>query len=384
MRQPSQALILNQQPKTWPEHPLLTRYKREYIDFHQITPKEWRNRLRILSVFRQQLADNGRDFADMTGADLLAYAGGRLDDGRHINTVRFEMNRVRWFANWLYGIGVLSAEQILSVRGVKNPRGSTGKARPRPYSRDDLDRFYAALEAKYPTMDHRVEVASGSIHLGRYSVERWVLTGHGWPRVRRHGNRLQIEAVVALALHCALRAGEIWALDTNGVDPDLRYLVVSAKRSDPNERLREVPYTTHARDAVQAWLDFRALLNLRHKKTWLAFGPRGETQPMTRKQMYQLLPTYVGEGWELHRFRHTAATERLRAGADIEIISQWLGHANTQMTLGYLDIVKSDIARVMKRTEAAFEERVLPRTHDDQQETNDGDDTTPEVSNRAA
>lgn len=344
-----------------PIHPLVERYKREYIDYHQLTHQEWDNRRRILHVFGEML--DGRDITEMTGADLQAYGGARLQAGRHVNTVRFEMNRIRWFASWLYANRLMDPNQLLEIRAIRNPRGSTGKAIPRPYNREALDRFYATVDARWPLIATTPKRTNGLLNLNVRSVDRWVATGQGWLYVRRHAVHLQIEAITALALHCALRANEIYTLPLRQLTANPAFLVVKAKRSDNREKTREVPFTAPARDAVERWLDCRYKLSPRHKQPWMRLSNSSSgNDPMTKHNFYTFLTRTVGPEWHLHRFRHTAATERLRAGADIEIVQQWLGHSSIQMTLGYLEIVREDVAKGMAATEADFQQRVMRHT----------------------
>lgn len=61
----------------------------------------------------------------------------------------------------------------------------------------------------------------------------------------------------------------------------------------------------------------------------------------------------VGE-YELHRFRHTCATERLRAGMALEVLQRFLGHADIAQTLVYTKIVNDDIHRAALKTEPSF------------------------------
>jgi site-specific recombinase XerD len=68
---------------------------------------------------------------------------------------------------------------------------------------------------------------------------------------------------------------------------------------------------------------------------------------------FMSIPTHVG-AWHYHRFRHTAATEWLRAGVPLEHVSKLLGHANLTQTLVYAELVREDVARDVRRAEADF------------------------------
>jgi integrase/recombinase XerD len=51
-----------------------------------------------------------------------------------------------------------------------------------------------------------------------------------------------------------------------------------------------------------------------------------------------------------HTFRHTLATEMLKAGADLRHIQEMLGHGNLHTTQRYLHIVKAELKKVHGRT----------------------------------
>jgi integrase/recombinase XerD len=51
-----------------------------------------------------------------------------------------------------------------------------------------------------------------------------------------------------------------------------------------------------------------------------------------------------------HSFRHTLASEMLRAGADLRHIQELLGHGNLTTTQRYLHVVKADLKKVHGRT----------------------------------
>jgi integrase len=133
-------------------------------------------------------------------------------------------------------------------------------------------------------------------------------------------------------------------------------------KADPNTgepKIRAVPFTETARERVKAWLDFRELMRPDHGRTWLrCLGPLDYADPMAFDRFQTLLSSVVGPGWTLHRFRHTFATERLRAGTPLEIVSETLGHASLQQTLAYAQILRHDLTREMHKTESRFLEAI--------------------------
>ena len=80
---------------------------------------------------------------------------------------------------------------------------------------------------------------------------------------------------------------------------------------------------------------------------------------LSRVQMLRLMSSF-GD-WELHRLRHTCATERLRAGMPLEDLKEFLGHANIQMTLRYTKLVREDIHKSAARIDADFQSAIRPK-----------------------
>jgi site-specific recombinase XerD len=65
-----------------------------------------------------------------------------------------------------------------------------------------------------------------------------------------------------------------------------------------------------------------------------------------------------GDRWRWHRFRHTAATEWLRAGVPLERVRYFMGHASIEQTLAYAEILKEDIAESFSKAQPGFSERL--------------------------
>jgi site-specific recombinase XerD len=325
---------------------LIEDFEREYQRYHGITPKRAREQRALLSQLESRLSGTldtatADDFASLL-ADLVA-------SGLHVNTVRKKANMVRPFFSWMFAKGLITGDAYMRLKAVKDPRGATGNSKPRPYKRKELDQFFAAVEERLPLLPERGP--------GSQLIKGW-LAGKGtpWFKIGKHAMRLQIDAIVALALHCGLRRAEIYQLKPDDLHYDNEYIVVVGKGG----KVREVPFTEAARAAVQRWLDFRSsVIRPSCEETWLSCrGPYTYNQPMTFLRLEELLKRAVGPGWELHRFRHTFATERLRAGTPLEIVSLALGHATLEQTRAYAEIVRSDISRELAKTEGAFAERV--------------------------
>ena len=132
------------------------------------------------------------------------------------------------------------------------------------------------------------------------------------------------------------------------------------------DKMREVPYTEAARRKVQRWLDMRVRIGVPHDSPWIVAVSNVADgvwlRPMSFVRFGELLTT-VGD-WQLHRFRHTSATNWLRAGVSLEMVSRYLGHANITQTLAYAELVRDDIQTAVERNESRFT-RLIGEDDDD-------------------
>jgi site-specific recombinase XerD len=332
---------------------LVERFRREYQLYHRISAERARQQRRLLIDFGDFI--EAPALTGATGDDLQAFAGELLATGLHVNTVRKKLNMLRPFYSWAYAVGLVGGEQYFRLKLVKNPRGATGQSEPKPYTRKELTAFWAKLDETMPLVPERGDRSQ--------AIKRWLRGTGPWRKVWRHAMHLQIEAAVRLALDMGLRRHEIFALGVNDLHYDNEYVVVHGK-ADPKtgeKKIRQVPFTAEAREAVKSWLEFRALIRPKHDRAWLRLWGPGYDTPMSWERFRKLLTGYVGAGWRWHRFRHTAGTEWLRAGMPLEKVSKLLGHGNIMQTLGYAEILKGDVAADMAKYEPQFAEAVSNR-----------------------
>lgn len=325
----------------------------EYQKFHGISDARARRQLKELRTFA---AFAGKDSPELCDAqDFRRYLSHLVDRGLHVNTVRKRGNFIRPFYTWCFQAEVITGDKLMAVRNVANPNGSTNQGEPKPYSRKELRAFWNELASAWPKVDAKW-------------WKRWRSGQSRYKRIATHAMRLQVDAIVALALDCGLRLAEIYNVSIEDIHPDNEYVVVRQRheRANGKDHRREVPYTDDARAAVNAWLELRTELDPPHERVWLSlthFGPEGVwLQPLSEKRMRSLLLT-IGD-WQLHRFRHTCATNWLRSGMDLEVVSRFLGHSNIKQTLRYAAIIRDDIQRQVTRSEASF--RQMTGRHDEQ------------------
>jgi integrase len=329
---------------------LLTRFEAEHMDSNSISPGRRAEQFLVLRRYAAQL--NGRSLVEGGPADVLNFLGSEMK-ARDLapNTARKYHGMIRAFNSWAYSVGLIAPMEYGALKAVPNPRGSQAQCQPKPYTPAEIREFYTTLDVRYPLLP---EYGTGSKRLRRY----YKGTAPFNRRIWRHARRLQFEAQVSLCLETGLRRSEMFRLTI----PQMHYdnegvIVVSAKSQPGQHREREVPYTNHSRVVIQDWLEFRTTLCLDHDKPWLALHENGggHLVPLGYGQLAEALAVF-GDKWTWHRFRHTFATERLRAGMPIEQLRLMLGHGNLEQTLAYAQILRPDVQKEAERTEQAFAE----------------------------
>lgn len=336
---------------------LIERFEVEYQEYHQISKSrryDQINELRRLERFMSP-----KPISELSAEELQRFLAGEASRRELApNSVRKVRMCIISFMSWAFEAEVISGDRLLRLRSVRDPNGASSRTDPKPYSAKELKEFWREFDETFPEVDEKWWYWWG---LGRSS----------YLRIESEVRRRQLEAIIALALQCGLRLSEIYNLSLDDLHPDNAYVVVKQRgRVATNKnRFREVPYTESAREIVRRWLEVRGKLGVTHKRPWIkgfAKKKRSEKEewldPMPERHFNELLK-YVGgryrkknkPNWRLHRLRHTSATNWLRAGMNIEVVSEHLGHSNIQQTLGYAELVKEDLQRAVETNEAKFQ-----------------------------
>lgn len=326
--------------------PVAERFAADYFIVQGLTEGRQRDVRAALRSLEQYAGAPAETLDDQVVRDWVT---AQVASGLHVNTVRKRLHAVKPFYKWCWQRHVIDADRYMRIKDVSPPRGSTNNATPRPYRAKDVHRFWTELDARWPLTTDRM-------------LSRWERGLSRWPRVWQHAMNLQVHAIASLALFGGLRATEIRLADVDDIHPDNDFIVVRGK-SPFGERqgYREVPYTEAGRRMVGEWLAFRAKINPAHDSPWLVLTPTATQRsiipshpfnPISEDGFKKLMPA-IG-AWELHRFRHTCATEWLRAGVDLELVSKLLGHASLQQTLCYAKLVPNDVARGIRKAEGEF------------------------------
>lgn len=313
-----------------------------YHEYNDISEQRRKMQLRVLREFERRLPG---PVADVTADQLQAFMASLVANGLHPNTVRQYLNAIRPLLTWMWNRKLISADTLLELRAVRAPRGATGESKPRPYTRKELARFWGELERAYP---RRPDIDK--------FVKRWRNGTSKWNRVQAHAKRLQIEAIIALALYGGLRRDEIFNLALEELDPGNEYIVVRSARKNPSaeQRVRGVPWMSEdMKAAVERWLEFRELLAPAHDRPWLSLHQSHRLKAMRHRQ-FEMLMRNIGRGWEYHRMRHTAITTMVRAGVPIERVMKIAGHARLQQTMAYTKIEHGDVVLAARRVQGIY------------------------------
>ncbi len=320
---------------------VLARFEKGYQRYNGLTEERIRRQRRTLVQFEEFA---GKPLIDCDSDVFASWLASLVEEGLHVNTVRKKGNEVRPFFGWAYGAKLIDGERYMAIRSVKNPKGATGRSTPKPYSAKELKLWRKELNDRLPFHSD-------------FKLGYWRTGRAKFRRVAVHFQRVQVEAIVGLALHCGLRRSEIRALSIDDMHPENEYIVV---REGKGGKYREVPHTKRSRELVQAWLEHREELKPDHSDPWLSLSanePEGYwLKPMNVKR-YEKIVSQVGN-WQLHRFRHTCGTNWLRAGMRLELVQKLLGHATLEQTLAYAELVKGDVQKAMAECEDGFEGQI--------------------------
>jgi integrase len=331
---------------------VLVRFEAEHMAPNSMSALRRAEQLKLLRRLASQL---DHPLHELTGADVQSFMGAEITRGLAPNTVRKEHGMIRAFNTWATGASLISPERSAQLKSVRNPRGSTGRSTPKPYKPAEIKRLREQLAERYPALPSHGQ--------GKYALHRWTsgkrttLRRHLW----LHATRVQLECQIALALELGLRKVEILRLTLPAVHfENDQVVVLTAKQGPGSQVTRVVPYTAHARQCAQEWLELRELLMPQHDEPWLFLKCKGsraeqlDTLPMWKmsRALNQFGP------WRWHRLRHTAATEWLRAGVPMEKVQIMMGHANPEQTRAYTHISPEDVDRAVGLAEADFSRRM--------------------------
>jgi integrase/recombinase XerD len=178
-------------------------------------------------------------------------------------------------------------------------------------------------------------------------------------------------ALFALMLNTGARVQEICDLKVSDIRVEKPYQV---RLKGKGGRERNCPIWKRTADRIKRMLS-QSMWSTEPDQP-LFVNRRGEG--LTRFGVYYLLRKRIedcsndidesrGRRIHPHVLRHTTAVHMLKAGVDFATISQWLGHASLNTTLGYarvdMDIKRRALAQVFPDAPAAPRGGGMPNTH---------------------
>jgi integrase len=157
-------------------------------------------------------------------------------------------------------------------------------------------------------------------------------------------------ALLTLLWRCGLRSGEARALMPRNVNLPARTIYVPKSKTPAG--LRTVGVDDMAAESLERWLSVRGELGI------------GDTSPVFCTTLHGMPGRPLGESFlpeaikrcarqagiakraHAHGLRHTYASEVVREGVALPVVSRMLGHADTQITHRYLDHTLSPLEAI--------------------------------------
>jgi len=145
--------------------------------------------------------------------------------------------------------------------------------------------------------------------------------------------------VVLLAMNTGLRRGELLSLTWADVDLDARMLTVRAENAKSG-RQRHIPLNTEAHAVLAQWA------SQAH-----AMGRVFDVASVKKAWTGLLTCARIG-GFRFHDLRHHFASKLVRAGVDLNVVRELLGHASIRMTLRYAHLCPGTLAAAVAKLAA--------------------------------
>jgi site-specific recombinase XerD len=163
-------------------------------------------------------------------------------------------------------------------------------------------------------------------------------------------------ATVTLMLMCGLRGCEVLALQLDDVDFYQRSIRVRGKGG----KLRVLPLVEFVADLLRRYIHYERpreqgsdlFLVLQGARRGRHMTPAG----LRKLFRYRRSKTGIAKA-NPHRFRHCFGTEMARQSVPLPVLQKMLGHADTRMTLRYIQLSMVDVAREYERAIKEIESR---------------------------
>jgi len=156
-------------------------------------------------------------------------------------------------------------------------------------------------------------------------------------------------AIFVTFYHTGLRLSELVSLDVDQIDWTAE---VFRRVRRKGGRVRDVQFNVEVTLALGAWANKRALLGVIDSERALFLSDRRKRlRQRSVERLFARYSSMVGLGKKItpHVLRHTTATELLRRGEDIRIVSEVLNHTNLNTTKRYTHLMEGAEKRAVDR-----------------------------------
>ena len=146
------------------------------------------------------------------------------------------------------------------------------------------------------------------------------------------------KTMLELLYATGLRATELMALNVEDID----LKAGNVRCSGRNSRVRVVPIDQHVAQVVREYIDVvRPDLLSNEEEVALFLNRRGER--LTRQGFWQIVQGYADKAGLSTKvtprsLRHSFATHKLKGGADLQSVQEFLGHAHISTTRAYKQV----------------------------------------------
>ncbi len=153
-------------------------------------------------------------------------------------------------------------------------------------------------------------------------------------------------AIAELFYSSGLRLAELVNLDIDMLDFSEGTVTVTGK----GNKTRIVPLGSHAGDAIQHWLQQRALIKIDNKTPKALFITQQGRRITPRAVQYRMKTWAIKQGINTdmhpHLLRHSFATHVLQSSQDLRAVQEMLGHANISTTQVYTHLDFQHLAKI--------------------------------------
>ena len=157
---------------------------------------------------------------------------------------------------------------------------------------------------------------------------------------------LRDHAILELFYSSGLRLSELVNLDIDRLDFTDGTIEVTGK----GNKTRIVPLGSHAANAIQKWLQARAVITTDENSQQAVFITQQGKRITPRAVQYRVktwaIKQGVGANLHPHMLRHSFASHVLQSSQDLRAVQEMLGHANISTTQVYTHLDFQHLAKV--------------------------------------